>query len=186
MEDMRFQRTEQLIMDATKSLLEKKGIDEIKITEICSRASISRNAFYGHYCDKYDLIEKMTMSFISTLKEDLLAIHGEVGESDLNKRTIECIISYFERNNDMLTLLVKNDSLFWHRFQENMASLLFVKAPKNSLQRVFAEFCSGGMCVCLESYYSGRAKIDHDEFVANLSYIARMASENNPAKIDKK
>ena len=43
---------------ALLSLLEKKDIDFISITEIAKKAGVSRSTFYLHYDDIYDLLEE--------------------------------------------------------------------------------------------------------------------------------
>ena len=51
--------TAQLMNQALLSLLEKKDIEFITITEITNKAGVSRSTFYLHYEDKEDLIKKL-------------------------------------------------------------------------------------------------------------------------------
>lgn len=37
-------------------LLKTKGIEEISVSELCKKSDISRETFYYHFQDKYDLI----------------------------------------------------------------------------------------------------------------------------------
>lgn len=50
------ERTKIWIADKMKSLMKRKPIDKIRITEICSEAEIERSTFYYHFKDKYDLV----------------------------------------------------------------------------------------------------------------------------------
>lgn len=48
-------RTKKHIVDTALELLKEKSIEDIRISEICSRAEIDRGTFYYHFRDKYDL-----------------------------------------------------------------------------------------------------------------------------------
>ena len=49
-------RTKLWIADKMKSLMAKKSLDKIRVTEICREAQIERQTFYYHFRDKYDLL----------------------------------------------------------------------------------------------------------------------------------
>lgn len=49
-------RTKLWIADKMKSLMAKKSLDKIRVTEICREAQIERQTFYYHFRDKYDLV----------------------------------------------------------------------------------------------------------------------------------
>lgn len=50
---------EKAITEAFWKLLEKKPIDKITVTEICERIEISRNTFYYHFANVYDVVEEL-------------------------------------------------------------------------------------------------------------------------------
>ena len=39
-------------------LLEKKGLQEISIVELCAEAGVNRSTFYAHYTNTYDLLRE--------------------------------------------------------------------------------------------------------------------------------
>ncbi len=49
-------RTKIWIADKMKKLLQKKSIEDIRVTEICKEAEIQRPTFYYHFRDKYELM----------------------------------------------------------------------------------------------------------------------------------
>ena len=51
--DLRYVKTEELIRKAFLSCCAEHTIEEIHTKDICAKARISRNAFYGHYENKY-------------------------------------------------------------------------------------------------------------------------------------
>ena len=66
-QDKRTVKTEKAIRDAFISLLRKKEIGKVTVNDICQTALISRNTFYGHYADKYLLVETMSKEFIGMI-----------------------------------------------------------------------------------------------------------------------
>jgi len=57
--DLRIQRTQKSIKQAFFDLIEEEGFDHISVKDITARAMISRNTFYLHYSDKFDLLNKI-------------------------------------------------------------------------------------------------------------------------------
>lgn len=57
--DLRIKRTQKSIKKAFFELIEKEGFDHISVKDITDLAMISRNTFYLHYSDKYDLLNKV-------------------------------------------------------------------------------------------------------------------------------
>lgn len=57
--DLRIKRTQKSIKNAFYELIVEKGFDHISVKDITERAMISRNTFYLHYNDKFDLLNKI-------------------------------------------------------------------------------------------------------------------------------
>lgn len=68
--DLRVRRTQKLIRDAFIALIEERSFDAITVGEIASRAMVSRTAFYRHYQDKFDLVEKLFEETAATVIRD--------------------------------------------------------------------------------------------------------------------
>lgn len=65
--DLRIKRTQRSIKQAFFSLVEKDGFDHISVKDITDAAMISRNTFYLHYSDKYDLLNKICDELVRKL-----------------------------------------------------------------------------------------------------------------------
>lgn len=57
--DLRTIKSERNIRESFLTLIQSKPLKDIKVNEICEGALCSRNTFYTHYLDKYDLFEKI-------------------------------------------------------------------------------------------------------------------------------
>ena len=55
--DPRIRRTRQLLQNALRTLLVKKGFDELSVQDIADAATVNRATFYDHYTDKFALME---------------------------------------------------------------------------------------------------------------------------------
>ena len=68
------ERTKIWIADTMKTLMAKKPLEKIRVTEICRAAEIERPTFYYHFRDKYDL---MAWIFCQrTLQTDVLSVES--------------------------------------------------------------------------------------------------------------
>ena len=56
-EDPRVRRTRQLLLQALEELLAEKGFRHLTVQDIAERAGLNRVTFYGHFPDKYALLE---------------------------------------------------------------------------------------------------------------------------------
>jgi AcrR family transcriptional regulator len=68
MEDLRIIKTKKTLSSALLDLMKEKSFEEIKVSDICSKALINRSTFYAHYSDKYELLS----SLINDLKISLI------------------------------------------------------------------------------------------------------------------
>jgi AcrR family transcriptional regulator len=56
-EDPRVKRTRQFLLQALEELLTEKGFRHLTVQDIAERAGLNRVTFYGHFPDKYALLE---------------------------------------------------------------------------------------------------------------------------------
>ena len=66
--DLRILKTKKALYEALVELIKDKSFEEIRASDLCSKALINRSTFYSHFSDKYDLVA----SFIDDLKKELL------------------------------------------------------------------------------------------------------------------
>ena len=76
-------KAKQAVFNAMLALLKTNGFDDITVTEIIEKASISRTTFYRMFEDKYDLLDKFTFAMLEKF----------VGYDDLpkNKWRLFCV-----------------------------------------------------------------------------------------------
>ena len=67
-QDLRVIKTKNLLYQTLIELMKDKTFEEIKVSDICSKAMINRSTFYAHYEVKYELL----VDFINNLQEELI------------------------------------------------------------------------------------------------------------------
>lgn len=87
MENVRVRRTRKLLRDALVELIEERGFERVTVGEICTRAMVSRAAFYRNYRDKYQLVELI-------FDEAVAELLGSLGTED--RSPLERWVVFFE------------------------------------------------------------------------------------------
>ena len=72
--DLRIQKTRQNIFQAFIELREKYPLEKITVKELTERAQISKQTFYLHYRDMYDLSERIEQSMIQETEKGYLPL----------------------------------------------------------------------------------------------------------------
>lgn len=70
MEDKRITKTKKNLKHMLIAMLAEQPFEKISITELCSRAEISRITFYAHYSDKYALVDDIFQDMVALGAEE--------------------------------------------------------------------------------------------------------------------
>ncbi len=125
--DRRVKRTKKVLRDALISLLEKKTINEISVTELTNLADVNRATFYFYYTDLLDMLQQIQ-------NESFLAFKEILTESNSTITTIEGFTDYTERlfnyckeQESLVKFIIKNDTNIYKQIQ----SLMFSNIPNS-------------------------------------------------------
>ncbi|MGL5149042.1 MAG: TetR/AcrR family transcriptional regulator [Clostridium sp.] len=101
------EKTKQILKETFINLVKEKGIAGVTVTDIVTKLDFNRGTFYLHYQDKYELLEEIEDSIISSIK------------IIINDTLLENINTLLPRDNDILQILlckiytyIKNSSQF--------------------------------------------------------------------------
>ena len=80
-------------MDATIALLQKAPLTQFNVKDIVSAAGYSRQSFYSHFLDKYDIVNQIYL-------EDLEALSDEFSEIDscFDPSYQRAVYEYYQEN----------------------------------------------------------------------------------------
>lgn len=178
-DDLRVIKTRKLIYQTLLDLMKEKTFEEIKVSDICSKAMINRSTFYAHYEDKYELL----IDFLSNLKEEFARELNESCKENLSireyyirlislfldhidsKRDVYNSIMVNNRSSIMMDILlsVVNDDIL-KRFKENDINL---KVPTEAISK----FYLGGVINIGMEWLSNSNKYTKEEILDYLELL---------------
>ena len=178
-DDLRVIKTRKLIYQTLLDLMKEKTFEEIKVSDICSKAMINRSTFYAHYEDKYELL----IDFLSNLKEEFARDLNDSCKENLSireyyirlislfldhidsKRDVYNSIMVNNRSSIMMDILlsVVNDDIL-KRFKENDINL---KVPTE----VISKFYLGGVINIGMEWLSNSNKYTKEEILDYLELL---------------
>ena len=144
--DRRVKYTKSVIEDTFLSLLEKKDIGDITVTEICAIADINRATFYRYYVDIYDLLKNIQDNFIEEIK---------VSNPMINLPNY----SVYNYTKEILEIFVRNKKLVKILFDTNN-SIYFI----NEVLEIAYEKCS-------RKWFDNFPEMDEDELEYAAVYV---------------
>ena len=108
--DRRVKRTKKALREALLSLLEKKPINEISVTELTNLADVNRATFYFYYTDLLDMLQQIQ-------NETYQDFQYVIGESPASIATIEgfteyaeSLLTYCKEHEALVKFIIKNDT----------------------------------------------------------------------------
>ena len=142
--DLRVIRTRQMIKDAFLELMNTIGFSKITVENLTKKASISRNTFYLHYTDKYDLLDQLEAEMLNGVKDIITEMPIEtIVVTGLNHERIFAVIlrafEYIKEHGTFFTLFMgdNGDPAFLNKLHETIKSVFvnknmvsFLKIPE--------------------------------------------------------
>lgn len=178
-DDLRVIKTRKLIYQTLLELMKEKTFEEIKVSDICSKAMINRSTFYAHYEDKYELL----VDFLSNLKEEFAHELNESCKENLSIREyyirlISLFLDHIDSKRDVYnSIMVNNRSSIMmdillsvvngdilKRFKENDINL---KVPTE----VISKFYLGGVINIGMEWLSNSNKYTKEEILDYLELL---------------
>ncbi len=100
--DRRVRYTKMVLRESLLSILQKKPVSRISVTEVCEAAGLNRGTFYAHYADPYELLTKIENDLHQEL-EEALATDRAGGDTDA---LLVNIMGVLDRNRDMCRVIL--------------------------------------------------------------------------------
>lgn len=167
-EDLRVLKTRKAIYSALGKLLTEKKFSKITVHDICEESFVSRTAFYSHYRDKYDLLEKWLSEYDGVL--------SRVFRPNPDDTLKERICELFQSNSAVVM------NLFDDADPEQQDLLYRFLSPKKYLgteiNTVLSDFFSGGIFRVIFRQMRLRKKISKDEIRRNIDIICAIIAES--------
>lgn len=169
-------KTKRTFEDSLAELAKKYPINKITVKMLCEKSEMSRNAFYFHYADIYDLISKIEDNLIHEV-EDLITDFRKVGFPDNVLETLKRLPELLLERRDITLMLL--DSNFSNSFTERLNKLfsdlnyeyfnLYHKNASRDTFDYFYNFISDGYYGMFRRMLKNPESISVEKFIS-LSY----------------
>lgn len=168
--------TAELMNQSLLSLLEKKDIEFITITEVTQKAGVSRSTFYLHYDSVYELleetIENLNKKFLSFFAGQIPStIQSKQDAFLLTDSLLRSYLAFVKQNKNALKLINKKPQLFQSKkAYQLMYDKIFYPAVSQFLtgenERVYnLEFFTGGVSAIVHKWLALDCVTDMEEVI---------------------
>jgi AcrR family transcriptional regulator len=129
-----------MIKDAFLELMDTVGFSKITVKELTKKAFISRNTFYLHYTDKFDLLNQLENEILTGLKEIISNLPFDDmkanGLTDRATMILRHVFAYVKENHLFFKLVMSEngDPAFLPKLAENIKSIMFDKGMDSRLR----------------------------------------------------
>lgn len=177
--DLRVIKTKKAIYDALILLMKDKTFEQIKVSDICSKALINRSTFYSHYNDKYELL----VDFINQLKTNILMVLEKnkniLSPKEYYIELIKILMDHIEKNKDVYYSIIinnKNSIMTDILYEVTILDMKnkFKESDINNLKvpgDIILKFYLGGIVNIILDWLSTSSKYTKDEII---SYIDKL------------
>lgn len=174
--DLRIQKTRNSIYEAFIELRGKKSLEKITIKELTDKAKISKQTFYLHYKDIYDLSEHLEKELLDTMME------GISFPDNLLKHAGEITLQLFSHIIDQGHLFKiifsgSRQAVLINSIEKIFKSALYIKQPElraDLKTNIYITVLVQGCYNAYEQY----STIDQERVVSILSEICESITES--------
>ncbi len=150
--DLRIRRTKRSIRDAFFELISEKGFDSVTVKDITDRALISRNTFYLHYEDKFDLLNKISNELMRKVylrvSKDLLKVKNLDFTIDCTAMLLMSIQQVIDEDRELYRLLLTDPGtvVFAEKIEKTIRTALdLIKNDIEGISDLSIEYIITGM-----------------------------------------
>jgi AcrR family transcriptional regulator len=173
-------KVEKSILEAFLKLYQDKDLNEIRVKEICSKAGVSRVAFYTYYEDIQSLIAAIEEKALYETTE-IFKVWSYIDLTTINKNTpISILVDFFTyiyKNIDMFRALftVHPNSQFIPRFYELAKQACLDTVNRHNVNtftpEILADFCVGSFKYIEELWIFDKIKVKPVEFALMVQKV---------------
>ena len=171
--DLRYIKTEDTIIDAFSKWVYELGFERTTIAAICQKARISRNTFYFHYEDKYDLLNTLYANLETKLGNSLEEHTIEELKHYSIRDSVEWTYSEIEKNKEDILLLLtcsrdKMRNLFRKAFIDDLLVILvpnYKKKSENIKLQLVKNYTADAMVGYIETWLNHYDEISVNDII---------------------
>lgn len=168
--DPRIHKTKLAIRNALFSLMKKKNISDITISEVSALAEINRKSFYNHYNNLQDVLYEYQEEYLSAIFSTVQ--FSSKSDSQDYSACIEILYAAIrELQKDEILIQFINECNECSHFFSSIGEHIKKIAPKTPHQMYFnlyVDFISGGISSIFKTIYQNKASFQPEELYSFL------------------
>lgn len=160
-----------MIEEALFALMQETDYDRITVSEIVSRAEVSRRTFYRLYKAKDEVLR----CYFDKMCQKYCMETPELGKYDIRQISME-YFCYWYRYRDILLILHKSgtDELLYQEISRVSAEVIKSRIMESKLKNTdgmeyFADYSTGGFLLLLKRWITGGMKENPRQYAENVS-----------------
>lgn len=189
--DRRVEKTQESLDEALLTLLQKKPIEKITVTEICRVANINRSTFYLHYKDIEDLYHQAENSLYDAylrslerfVEKDTGWLGALVQESEAELTILKETFSFIASHREMASIFMNADKQgkFFSRFYESgkasyLKSIRTRRDLNESLALYYYDFFASGVVGLIRNWMATGMKETPEQMTKFAEGLIRYGS----------
>ena len=182
--DLRVVKTKNALYISLLDLMKEKSFEEIKVSDICSRALINRSTFYAHYEDKYDLFTDYIRGLKESLSNELKKNTNIVTTKEYYMEMIRIFLNHIEEKRESyLSIIINNrNSIIIDILYDTIDEDIITKLNSTNLSdqgvptNIIARFYLGAVVSIGISWIKNINQYSQEEMI---SYLDKLIPEDN-------
>ncbi len=178
-ENQRIRLTKMMFRNSLISLLQKKSIYQISVTELCNASEMNRSTFYKYYNNVRDILTEIEEETLEQGQKCMQEI--EVSGINFAIQPLYRLLCYVKENKELYQILLNNsaDDNFLSVMMQNTMDFLKYKCQnmlteKNNLSNYIFQYIMSGCIHVIQSWLSS-SMIESPEEIAQLIYNASIS-----------
>lgn len=181
--DLRVIKTKKILFETLLDIMKDKTFEQIKVSDICTKALINRSTFYSHYEDKYDLLVDLINEYKNTLEERLNANNHIFNTKEYYMEVIKLLLEHIDENRNVYTpVLINNrNSVVMDILLDVISNNLKQKLETSKVDtskipnELVARFYIGAVSSMCITYLNDNKKYSKEEI---LEYLNKLIPDN--------
>lgn len=108
-EDRRIRKTKKMLRESLFTLLEKKNLNSITVTELTQLADVNRSTFYLYYRDVLDMMDKLQDEIYEVFFETVVCAYETDGNIEKTVGYIRKFLEFCKDNVNVCRFITRND-----------------------------------------------------------------------------
>ncbi len=167
--------TKQALAASLRELMKELPFDKINVAQICERCGMNRKSFYYHFKDKYDLVNWIFDTEISSLATVVSSFDTYQGQQEF----IERLCRYFYENRGFYrkALQITGQNSFSNHFTEYinpiLKSRLATLLGSDQVDEFFIDFFTDAMLCSVKRWLLTKDCMKPEQFISRIEGLGK-------------